>query len=151
MVAVRSRVPRSILVMRHRDFALVQVGNGVSQLGTWGQYVALGWAIRQLSAWPFAVALSLVAQFLPFLLLAPFGGALADRVSRRTVVVVGNIVAVVPSVALGLLVATGSQTIPLLLLLAAAGGVATALSQPAMTRSSARSFPPPSSPRRWRR
>ena len=133
MVAVRSRVPRSILVMRHRDFALVQVGNGVSQLGTWGQYVALGWAIRQLSAWPFAVALSLVAQFLPFLLLAPFGGALADRVSRRTVVVVGNIVAVVPSVALGLLVATGSQTIPLLLLLAAAGGVATALSQPAMS------------------
>ena len=48
-------------------------------------------------------------------------------------VVVGNIVAVVPSVALGLLVATGSQTIPLLLLLAAAGGVATALSQPAMS------------------
>jgi MFS family permease len=133
MVAVRSRIPRSILVMRHRDFALVQVGNGVSQLGTWGQYVALGWAIRQLSAWPFAVALSLVAQFLPFLLLAPFGGALADRVSRRTVVVVGNILAVGPSVALGLLVATGNQTIPLLLLLAAAGGVATALSQPAMS------------------
>jgi MFS family permease len=133
MVAVRSRVPRSILVMRHRDFALVQVGNGVSQLGTWGQYVALGWAIRQLSAWPFAVALSLVAQFLPFLVLAPFGGALADRVSRRTVVVVGNIVAVVPSVALGLLVATGNQTIPRLLLLAAAGGVANALSQPAMS------------------
>ena len=66
-------------------------------------------------------------------MLAPFGGALADRVNRRTVVVVGNIVAVVPSVALGLLVATGSQTIPLLLLLAAAGGVATALSQPAMS------------------
>jgi MFS family permease len=133
MVAVRSRIPRSILVMRHRDFALVQVGNGVSQLGTWGQYVALGWAIRQLSAWPFAVALSLVAQFLPFLLLAPVGGALADRVSRRTVVVVGNVLAVPPSVVLGVLVATGNQTIPLLLALAAAGGVATALSQPAMS------------------
>ena len=46
MVAIRSRLPRSILVLRHRDFALVQLGNGVSQLGTWGQYVALGWAIR---------------------------------------------------------------------------------------------------------
>jgi len=133
MVAVRSRIPRSILVMRHRDFALVQVGNGVSQLGTWGQYVALGWAIRELSSWPFAVALSLVAQFLPFLVLAPFGGALADRVSRRTVVVVGSMLAVPPSIALGVLVATGNQTIPLLLLLAAAGGVATALSQPAMS------------------
>jgi MFS family permease len=133
MLAVRSRIPRSILVMRHRDFALVQVGNGVSQLGTWGQYVALGWAIRELSSWPFAVALSLVAQFLPFLLLAPFGGALADRANRRTVVVTGNVAAVFPSVALGVLVATGNQTIPLLLLLAAAGGIATALSQPAMS------------------
>lgn len=44
MDAIRSRLPRSILVLRHRDFALVQLGNGVSQLGTWGQYVALGWA-----------------------------------------------------------------------------------------------------------
>jgi MFS family permease len=133
MVAVSSRLPRSIQVMRHRDFALVQVGNGVSQLGTWGQYVALGWGIRQLSAWPFAVALSLVAQFLPFLLLAPFGGALADRRSRRAVVVTGNLCAVPPSIALGVLVATGEQTIPLMLALAALGGIATALTQPAMS------------------
>ena len=133
MVAVNSRIPRSILVMRHRDFALVQVGNGVSQLGTWGQYVALGWGIRELSSWPFAVALSLVAQFLPFLLLAPFGGALADRRSRRAVVVTGNLFAVPPSIALGLLVATGQQTIPLMLGLAALGGIATALTQPAMS------------------
>jgi MFS family permease len=133
MVAIRSRLPRSIQVLRHRDFALVQVGNGVSQLGTWGQYVALGWAIRQLSGWPFAVSLSLVAQFLPFLILSPFGGALADRMSRRKIVVAGNVLAVPPSIALGVLVATGEQTIALLLLLAALGGIATALTQPAMS------------------
>jgi MFS family permease len=133
MVAKRSRLPRSIQVLRHRDFALVQVGNGVSQLGTWGQYVALGWAIRQLSGWPFAVSLSLVAQFLPFLLLSPVGGALADRMSRRRIVVLGNVVAVPPSIALGVMVATGNQTIALLLALAALGGIATALTQPAMT------------------
>jgi MFS family permease len=133
MVAIRSRLPRSILVLRHHDFALVQLGNGVSQLGTWGQYVALAWAIRELSSWPFAVALSLVAQFLPFLVLSPIGGALADRIPRRRIVVIGNILAVPPSIALGVLVATGEQTIPLLLALAFAGGVATAISQPAMS------------------
>ena len=133
MVAIRSRLPRSILVLRHRDFALVQLGNGVSQLGTWGQYVALGWAIRELSGWPFAVSLSLVAQFLPFLLLSPVGGALADRLPRRRIVVLGNVLAVPSSIALGVLVATGEQTIPLLLLLAALGGIATALTQPAMS------------------
>ncbi len=133
MAALQSRLPRSIRVMRHRDFALVQIGNGVSQLGTWGQYVALGWAIRQLSGWPFAVSLSLVAQFLPFLLLSPVGGALADRFPRRRIVVLGSILAVPPSIVLGVLVATGEQTIPLLLALAAIGGIATALTQPAMS------------------
>jgi MFS family permease len=133
MAAVLSRLPRSLQVMRHRDFALVQMGNGVSQLGTWGQYVALGWAIRQLSGWPFAVSLSLVAQFLPFLILSPVGGALADRMPRRRIVVAGSVLAVPPSIALGALVATGEQTIALLLALAALGGIATALTQPAMS------------------
>jgi len=133
MVDIRSRLPRSIQVLRHRDFALVQVGNGVSQLGTWGQYVALGWAIRELSGWPFAVSLSLVAQFLPFLLLSPIGGAWADRLPRRRIVVLGSVCAVPPSIALGFLVGTGEQTIALLLALAALGGIATALTQPAMS------------------
>jgi MFS family permease len=119
--------------MRHRQFALVQIGNGISQLGTWGQYVALGWGIRQLSSWPFAVALSLVAQFLPSLLLAPIGGTVADRFDRRTVVIVGSVFAAVPALALGLLVASGEETIALMLALAAVGGVATALTQPAMS------------------
>jgi len=130
---VTSRIPRSLLVLRHRDFALVQLGNGVSQIGTWGQYIALGWSIRQLTSWPFAVSLSLVAQFVPFLLLAPFGGALADRMNRRTLVVAGNLAAVPPAIALGVLTATGEQTIPLILALAALSGIATALSQPAMS------------------
>lgn len=133
MAAGRSRLPRSLVVMRHRDFALVQLGNGVSQLGTWGQYVALGWAIRELSGWPFAVSLSLVAQFLPFLLLSPVGGALADRLDRRRIVVLGSLAAVPPSIALGVLIGTGEQTIALLLVLAALGGIATALTQPAMS------------------
>ena len=101
--------------------------------GTWGQYVALGWAIRELSGWPFAVSLSLVAQFLPFLILSPIGGAWADRMPRRRIVVLGSMCAVPPSIALGVLVATGEQTIALLLALAALGGIATALTQPAMS------------------
>jgi MFS family permease len=136
------RLPRSLVVLRHRDFALVQLGNGISQLGTWGQYVALGWGIRQLSSWPFAVALSLVAQFLPSLLLAPFGGGIADRLDRRTVVVVGNALAAIPALALGLLVLSGDQTIPLILGLAAVGGIATALTQPAMSAVVAQIVPP---------
>ena len=49
----------------------------MSQIGTWMQYVALAWGIHQLTPWPFAVSLSLVAQFAPSLLLSPIAGSAA--------------------------------------------------------------------------
>src|ERR1700733_9255424 len=83
-------LPKSLRVLRHRDFAWVQLGNGISQIGTWLQYVALAWGIHQLTEWTFAVALSLVAQFAPSLVLSPIAGSIADRFDRRRVVIVGN-------------------------------------------------------------
>jgi MFS family permease len=119
--------------MRHRDFALVQLGTAVSSTGTWLQYVALAWGIHQLSSWPFAVALSLVAQFSPSLFLSPLAGSIADRFDRRKLVIAGNVVMAGPPVAIGVLVTMHAQTIPLLLGLAALGGAAQAMAQPAMT------------------
>jgi MFS family permease len=126
------RLPRSLQVLRHRDFALVQTGNSISQLGTWMQYVALGWGIRELSAWPFAVALSLVAQFGPSLVLSPYAGSVADRFDRRRVVMLGNLLMVIPPIVIGALVTLGIQTIASILALAALGGIAQAMTQPAM-------------------
>lgn len=111
----------------------MQLGNAVSQIGTWGQYIALGWAIRELTSWPFAVSLSLVAQFTPLLVLGPVGGAIADRVDRRKLVIAGSLAAVPPALALGVLTGSGRQTVPTLLLLAALGGIATAFTFPAMS------------------
>jgi len=129
--AARSWLPRALRVLRHRDLALVEVGNSVSQLGTWMQYVGFGWAISGLTRWPFAVALSFVAQFSPSLVLAPFAGAIADRFDRRHVVIMGNLAMTAPPVAIGLFIADHSLTIPWLLALATMGGIAQALTYPA--------------------
>jgi predicted MFS family arabinose efflux permease len=126
-------LPGSLRVLRHRDFALVQLGTGISAIGTWMQYVALAWGIRQLTAWPFAIALSLVAQFTPSLVLSPIAGSIADRFDRRRVVIIGNIVMIGPAIAIGVLVTLRAQTILWLLALAAMGGAAQAMTQPAMT------------------
>jgi predicted MFS family arabinose efflux permease len=128
---VERLLPRSLRVLRHRDFALVQLGTGVSAIGTWMQYVALAWGIRQLTSWPFAIALSLVAQFTPSLLLSPIAGSIADRFDRRRVVIIGNLVMIGPAVAIGVLVTLRAQTILWLLGLAAVGGAAQAMTQPA--------------------
>jgi predicted MFS family arabinose efflux permease len=130
---VERLLPKSLQVLRHRDFALVQLGNGISSIGTWFQYVALAWGIHQLTPWPFAVALSLVAQFAPSLVLSPFAGSIADRFDRRHIVIVGNLAMAAPPVAIGVLVGLHAQSVSSLLGLAALGGVAQAIAQPAMT------------------
>ena len=124
-------MPRSVRVLRHRDYTLVQAGNAVSNLGTWMQYVGIGWALRSLTSWEFTLGLSFVAQFGPSLVLGPVAGAVADRFDRRRIVLVGTLLQAVPAALVGVLITRGDLTIHWLLGLATAGGVAQAFVQPA--------------------
>ena len=59
-------------VLAHRDFRLIAIGNMVSQLGFWGQYVAVGWAARTLTESDFLVTVAFAAQWFPALRLRVF-------------------------------------------------------------------------------
>ncbi len=118
-------------VWRVRDFRLLLIGNVVSQLGTWTQYVGVGWAASGLTESEFVVAATFASQFFPSLVLSPFAGVVADRFDRRRLVIAGNIAMALPPLAIGLLISTDQLTIGRLIALVSAGGVALALSQPA--------------------
>jgi MFS family permease len=124
-------VPRSFRVLRHRDFALVQVGNFVSNLGTWMQYVGLGWATRDLTSSTFVLGLTFAAQFGPSLVLSPISGVVADRLDRRRATMVGNALMAGPPLATALLIAGDGLTVARLLLLTTLGGVLQAMTFPA--------------------
>lgn len=129
-------------MLRHRDYALVQAGNSVSNLGTWMQYVGIGWALSSLTRWPLALGMSFVAQFGPSLVLGPVAGAIADRFDRRRLVIGSTIFQAVPPILIGLLVTQHELTIGRLLGLAAVGGVAQAINQPAAAAIVPRLVPP---------
>ena len=72
--------------MHVRNFRLFFIGQLISQCGTWMQTIALGWLVVELSdnsgvAVGFAIAL----QFIPTLLFGVWGGLIADRFDKRTV------------------------------------------------------------------
>lgn len=138
----RLRLPRSIAVLRHRDYALVQGGAAISNLGTWMQYVGIGWALRGLTSWEFALGLSFVAQFGPSLVLAPGAGVLADHFDRRRIVIVATVAQAIPSIAIGWFITQQRLTIAWLLGLAALGGVALAVAMPAASAIVPRLVPP---------
>jgi MFS family permease len=116
---------------RSRDFRIIAIGNMVSQLGTWIQYVAIGWAATKLTNSALLVAVVFAAQWFPYLVLSPFTGVIADRFNRRKLVLLGNLAMILPSLGLGILSQLRALTIPNMTALVIAGGVAQCFTQPA--------------------
>ena len=74
-----------------RDFRLLYIGQFVSAFGSSISYVVLPWQMYQLTKSNFAVGMLGVAEFLPMLVMAFVGGALADFIDRRRLIVTAEI------------------------------------------------------------
>jgi MFS family permease len=82
------RPRHALTVLRHRDFRLLWVGQLVSTTGQMMQTITLGWHIFVLTDSTFQVGLLAFFGFVPFLILSFAGGAVADRIDRRRVILV---------------------------------------------------------------
>ncbi len=102
----------------------------MSNVGSWMQTVAVGALVISRTGQPSWAALVAAGAFLPIGLLAPLGGALADRVPRRPVLAGGDLVAGLVAAAIAGLVATGQDTPLLLLALVTLQGSVSALIGP---------------------
>ena len=69
-----------------RDFRLLFFGQTVTFFGSMMTFVVLPWQVYQLTKSSFAVGMMGVAEFVPILLMAFVGGALADYVDRRRMI-----------------------------------------------------------------
>jgi MFS family permease len=73
-----------------REFRLLFAGQAVSFFGTMMTFVALPWQMYKLTGSTLAVGLLGVAEFVPILFMAFVGGALADSVDRRRMVLLSE-------------------------------------------------------------
>ncbi len=117
--------------LRSPHFRLYLTGQLVSLSGTSAQQVAVAWLIYQLSDSSGLVGFGVLLQQLPIVLLAPLGGALADRFDRRAVLLATQIAGLVQALALGLLTLRGAASVPLLLVLSLALGLVNCVDVPA--------------------
>jgi MFS family permease len=102
------RLPRGLSPFRHRDFTLYWVGQCVSQVGTFVELTATTYLLYAITRSPVLLGIGGLVRGLPILLLALFGGALADRIDRKRLLLVTQCSQVVTSLVLGTLVVTGS-------------------------------------------
>ncbi|WP_170423383.1 MFS transporter [Ruegeria arenilitoris] len=116
---------------RYRAFALLWFATLISNVGTWMHEVGAGWLMTELSPSPAVVSLVQAATTLPVFLFALFAGTLADRLDKRRMLIVINVIMMVIVAALALLVQLQAITPLILILFTLAVGTGAAFMAPA--------------------
>lgn len=125
------RVARSLAPLRHRSFAILWTGAFVSNIGTWMESVGVGILVTETtdqSGWTGLVA---AAAFAPSALLSPVGGALADRVPRRLLLIGAFVIQTALAALLTFLAAVDAAAPGLVTVIVLAAGCVQALGFPA--------------------
>lgn len=118
-------------VLRHRSYRIFWFAALGSYLGTWFEFVGTQWLVAQLTKstlWASALG---AAQLLPTLFLGLLGGVVADRVNRRTLLIVTQVLMMLIAVAFAAVVLLGVANTTVLLMLTLAQGVVIAFNNPA--------------------
>jgi len=117
--------------LRHRDFRLFFIGQGISLTGAWMQQVAMSWLVYRLTGSAFTLgAIAFASQF-PTFLLAPIAGVVADRHRRHRIVVTTQSLALVEASILATLVLTGTVQVWHIIALSTVLGIVNAFDIPA--------------------
>lgn len=102
------RLPPGLAPLRHRDFALYWVGQVVSQTGSLVEMTATTYLLYAITSSPVLLGIGGLIRAVPILAFALFGGALADRIDRKRLLLLLNGSQAVTSMILGVLVLTGA-------------------------------------------
>jgi MFS family permease len=117
--------------MRHRNFQLYFGGQLISNIGTWMQIIAQGWVVYQIGHSELILGLVAFASAIPTLLISPWGGVIVDRVSRRNLLIMTQVGAMLLAFALAALSFAGIVKEWHVIILAALLGVVNAFDAPA--------------------
>src|SRR5581483_995411 len=116
--------------LANRNYRLFAAGQVVSNTGSWMQRVAQDWLVLELTHGSgTALGITTGLQFLP-MLASPWGGVIADRYSKRAILMLTQALMGGLAVILGLLALTGTARIWHVYVLALVLGMITAVDNP---------------------
>src|ERR1700694_4363310 len=97
---------RVFKAFEYRDFRLMWMGACTSSVGTWMQKLAQSWLVYKLSGSAFYLGLDAFLGEIPIMLFSLLGGVVADRQSRRNLLLASQVVQMTCAFLLAALFAT---------------------------------------------
>jgi MFS family permease len=128
---VRARLRFALRSLSVRNYRLYFLGQTVSVAGNWMQQVAIAWLVLRLTGSAFALGLTTALQTLPYLLIGVWGGLVADRVSKRRLLLCTQTAQVIVPLILWTLVVGGNVQIWMVYVLVLVRGVVNTFDNPA--------------------
>lgn len=125
--------PRVLVPLRHRDFRLLVIGQTVSQFGNTFWLVALPFQLIALGATPVELGIAVTLAGVSSLVFILLGGSLADRLSRRRIILACDAIGAVTTGLVALLAATGALRVEHMYVAASVNGTVFAFLFPAYT------------------
>jgi MFS family permease len=126
-------------IFRHRDFGLFLAGMTVITVASMIEAVTIGWQVYSIGRATgtieqsaFLVGMVGLVQFVPMFVLTLFAGSLADRISRRAIVVVSIAAEALGVVGLTLVALQDKPSISIIFVIAAVFGASRAFFRPAV-------------------
>ncbi len=113
-----------------RNYRLYFIGQIISTSGTFMQSVAQAWLVLKLTNSGTALGVVTALQYLPILILGPYGGVIADRFSKRKILSFTQSISGVLALILGVLVATDLVRVWMVYILAFFLGLVTVFDNP---------------------
>jgi len=124
-------LPSVISLFSNRNYAIFISGNIISLIGNWVQIVAVAWLTWEMTASTLWLGVMAMAQVVPFVVVTPFAGVLADRHDRRRIIFLSQVCACVIALTLFALYEWGMVNIGILFVAKALLATCVAFSQPA--------------------
>ncbi len=138
----------SFRALGSQPFRRFFAGQVVSASGTFLQQTAIGWLVLELTGSATSLGLVLAAGGLPSLILGPWGGAIADRVDLRRLLIVTQTIFGILAAVLWILAVEGSATVAVTFTINVIGGFVQIVDSPARQAFISRLVLPGTSPAR---
>ncbi len=128
--AAPSGFGRTFSSLRHRNFRLYFIGQMVSNTGNWLTNVAIALLVLKITGSGLRLGVLSAFQYGPLMILSPYAGALADRFSKRRLLLVTQSLEMAQSIGLAVLAFLPHPPLVALYVIALAGGTFLAFDNP---------------------
>ncbi|SDN73051.1 MFS transporter [Ensifer sp. YR511] len=127
----KPRRMKFLAALQHRNYRLLWIGTLISHTGDWLDQIALNWLVLEQTGSVFYLGMVNLCRGLPILFCTLIGGAMADRMERRKLMMLTQTANMVLAALLAVMVLSGNAPLVGILLVATMRGVVIAFNLPA--------------------